>query len=227
MPGEDLDAQLLGLFGQPAADIAHRDDVVAVVVHKARHHDVRKAHRTALAQQVKAILPHGDRDRRALLLPVGDQLVQPHGDRGRPPTGYAHQPPNPFRAPRHSDRRRSAFRRIAAASPEGPAPTITTSYSMLSRSISDIWVPLGSRHGAARRGLSAQQCFGGCLLKLVRLVNLDAAFARPQSQQPGFFRRREPAVFPVVLREENAPSAGQAHPCALPAGTARTRRSSS
>ena len=34
---ENLDAQLFGLLGHPAADIAHRNDVVAVVVHQRWH----------------------------------------------------------------------------------------------------------------------------------------------------------------------------------------------
>ena len=38
----DLDAQRLGLGRQPAADIAERDDVVAVVVHQRRHHEIRQ-----------------------------------------------------------------------------------------------------------------------------------------------------------------------------------------
>ena len=36
----DFDAQRLGLGRQPPADIAERDDVVAVVVHQRRHHEI-------------------------------------------------------------------------------------------------------------------------------------------------------------------------------------------
>ena len=74
--GEDLDAQLLGLFGHPAADIAHADDVIAVVRHQGRHRPVRDAHLTALAQHEEIVVGHGRVQRRALFLPVGDQPRQ-------------------------------------------------------------------------------------------------------------------------------------------------------
>ena len=38
----DFDAERLRLGRQPAADIAERDDVVAVVAHQRRHHEVRQ-----------------------------------------------------------------------------------------------------------------------------------------------------------------------------------------
>ena len=41
--GEDLDPERLGLPGQPAAEIAERAGVGALVVHEGRHHQVRHA----------------------------------------------------------------------------------------------------------------------------------------------------------------------------------------
>ncbi len=54
--GEDLDAEVVGLFGHPAADIGHRDDVVAVVRHQRRHRPVRDADLTGRAEDVEVVL---------------------------------------------------------------------------------------------------------------------------------------------------------------------------
>ena len=60
-------------------------------------------------------------------------------DRSPRPTGYARRPRCPFRGRRPKFRgpssAASCFRRIAAASPATPAPTMTTSYSIDSRSL--------------------------------------------------------------------------------------------
>ena len=77
--GEDFDPQGLGLFGQPAADIAHADDVVAVVRHQRRHRPVRHADLPRLAQDIEVVVGHLGGDRGALVAPVGDQPVQPAG----------------------------------------------------------------------------------------------------------------------------------------------------
>ena len=53
--GEDLDAQRLGLGRQPAADIAERGDVGAVVAHQRRQQEVRQAHRTGRPQPQEAV----------------------------------------------------------------------------------------------------------------------------------------------------------------------------
>ena len=82
--GEDLDAQLLGLLGQPAAHAAHRDDEVAVVVHQPRHRPVGHPHLAPLAQHIEVVVGDGGPDRGALLAPVGDQPVQPHRVQHRP-----------------------------------------------------------------------------------------------------------------------------------------------
>ena len=74
--GEDLDAQGLGLLGHPPADVAHRDDVVAVVRHELRHRPVRDSHLRGPTKQVEAVLGHRRRQRSALLPPVRDQGVE-------------------------------------------------------------------------------------------------------------------------------------------------------
>ena len=83
--GIDLDAQRLGLFAQPARDVAQRGDVAAVIVHEGRHQRHRQRRRPLRAQQQELVL--GDRrlQRGAAFLPVGEQFVQRLGidDRAR------------------------------------------------------------------------------------------------------------------------------------------------
>ena len=69
----NLDAERFGLLTEPAAEIAERDNVVAVIVHLRR---CRQAERPALGQEHELV--GGDRrvEGRAALLPVRDQLVQ-------------------------------------------------------------------------------------------------------------------------------------------------------
>ena len=82
--GEDLDAQRLGLGRHPAADVAHRDDVVAVVRHQLRHRPVRDADLPALPEQVEPVLGDPGVDRRAAPFPVGEQHVEPDRIEHRP-----------------------------------------------------------------------------------------------------------------------------------------------
>jgi hypothetical protein len=74
--GENLHPQRLGLLGHPAADIAHRHDIATMVRQDRRHRPGRHRECAARAQDEEAILGHGHLDRRALVLPVGDQPVQ-------------------------------------------------------------------------------------------------------------------------------------------------------
>ncbi len=76
MPGKISTPSVLGLGREPAADVGHRDDVVAVVRHQLRHRPVRDADLAALTEQVEAVL--GDRrgDRCAALAPVGQERVE-------------------------------------------------------------------------------------------------------------------------------------------------------
>src|SRR5262249_19143163 len=72
--GIDLDAEGLGLLREPPANIPEADDVAAMVAHQWRHEQVREAERSALAQEEKAIVRDRSIDRRALRLPVGDEV---------------------------------------------------------------------------------------------------------------------------------------------------------
>ena len=69
--GVDFDAERLGLFAEPAADVAERDDVVAFVVEALRQQAVRHFHGAGFGEDVEAILADGRVERRAILLPVG------------------------------------------------------------------------------------------------------------------------------------------------------------
>jgi DNA polymerase len=72
-PGIDLDAELLGLGCQPAADIAKRNDIVAVVVHLRRR---RQAERASLRQEQEPIILGWRGEWRAPVRPIRDQFVQ-------------------------------------------------------------------------------------------------------------------------------------------------------
>ncbi len=71
--GIDLDAELLGLSGEPTAEIAEADDVISVIAHLRRR---RQPDRLRRGQQDKAVFGRRRDERRAALLPVGKQLVE-------------------------------------------------------------------------------------------------------------------------------------------------------
>ncbi len=75
----DLRAQRLGLLGEPAADVAQRDDVVAMVVHLGRHEGDRDLEAALLGQEKELLVRDRRVQRCAPFLPVGEQLV--HGAR--------------------------------------------------------------------------------------------------------------------------------------------------
>ncbi|MCY1298145.1 hypothetical protein D9M70_476170 [compost metagenome] len=73
----DLDAQAFGLLGQPAAQVAQGDDVVAFVVHGLGYEEVRYLDRAFGAlQQIDVVTLHRGVQRRFQFLPVGEQFVQ-------------------------------------------------------------------------------------------------------------------------------------------------------
>ena len=74
--GIDFDAERLGLGGEPAADLAERDDEIAVIVHQRRHHDVRQPQRPRGAEPVEAVVRHGRVDRRVFVAPFRQQPVE-------------------------------------------------------------------------------------------------------------------------------------------------------
>ena len=71
--GENLDAQRLGLSGEPAADVAQAHDVVAAVVHLRRG---GQTDRVRFGQEKELVPGDGRVQGRALVLPVGNQLVE-------------------------------------------------------------------------------------------------------------------------------------------------------
>ena len=69
-------AKRLGLLGEPAAQVAEADDVVAVVAEAGRQEQVRHLEAALFGQEEKSVFAHRRIERRAALLPVGQQLVQ-------------------------------------------------------------------------------------------------------------------------------------------------------
>ena len=130
----DFDAERLGLARQPAAHIAERADIAVMIVHQRRHDEVRQPDRAARRHPVEAVvLDLGLQRAVGILAPVRNELVERRPDRSPRRTEYARRPRSPS-PPRRSLRSAlSCFSRIAAARPDGPAPTITTSNSMDSR----------------------------------------------------------------------------------------------
>ena len=74
--GKDFDPQGLGLAGHPAAHVPHRHDVVAMVAHQRRHHEIGHPDLSGLAEQPEPVPSHFDADRSALFLPVWNQPGQ-------------------------------------------------------------------------------------------------------------------------------------------------------
>ena len=75
--GEDFDTQPLGLFGQPAAQIAQRSGVGALIVHPARRHDVRHGHLAAFRQEPMLVVGHWRVGQRtAHVAPLRQQFVE-------------------------------------------------------------------------------------------------------------------------------------------------------
>src|SRR4029077_5462174 len=72
--GKDLDAELLGLLAQPAGEVAETDDVVAVVGKTRGEQPGRRPERRIFGEKEETVLAHRGSERRALLLPVGNQL---------------------------------------------------------------------------------------------------------------------------------------------------------
>ena len=135
--GEDLDAQRFGLAGQPARHIAEACGVGPFIVHERRHQERRESPICASwsAPSDGCRSPARSADCPSPASP-GSARRAPW-DRSPRRTGYARRPRCPFRGRRRRCSRpfssASCLRRIAAARPATPAPTITTSYSINSR----------------------------------------------------------------------------------------------
>ena len=74
--GEHVNAQRLGLLAEPAHQVAEAGDVVAVVLEAVRQQEVGRGFRAALGEEEEAVGGDRLRERRAALLPVGEQLGQ-------------------------------------------------------------------------------------------------------------------------------------------------------
>ena len=72
----NLDAERFRLGGEPAADLAERDDEVAVVVHQRRHHEIRQPQRARRAEPIEAVLGDRGLDRRVLAAPLRQQAIE-------------------------------------------------------------------------------------------------------------------------------------------------------
>ena len=71
--GKYGDIKRLRLLSQPAAKVSEADDVVPLVVHLRR---CGEPHRAALGEEEEPIVSRGRVERRAALLPVGEQLLE-------------------------------------------------------------------------------------------------------------------------------------------------------
>ncbi|MCY1244769.1 hypothetical protein D9M72_578660 [compost metagenome] len=68
------------MTGQPATDIAERDDIVAVIVHQRRHGEVRQADRAGRAEQQElVVLDFGLEGVVGLVAPARQQPVDADG----------------------------------------------------------------------------------------------------------------------------------------------------
>ena len=87
--GIDFDAQGFRLGRQPAADVAERDDVVAVIAHQRRQHEIGQTHRARGGQPIEAVIGDLGLDRSVLVAPVRNEPVEADGidDRAREDVG--------------------------------------------------------------------------------------------------------------------------------------------
>ena len=136
--GKDLDAQRFGLLAQPAAHVAEADDVIAVVLEAGRQHEIGTCCAPCSVRNRKRSSRHRRVERRALVAcQSGNSSVSARGSITAPERMCA-PTSEPFSSTQtpisvsvfrgellQPDRRRQSA---------GPPPTITTSYSIDSRS---------------------------------------------------------------------------------------------
>ena len=73
----DLDAERFGLLRQIAADIAERDDEIAVIAHQRRHQSKRQPQRARRPEHVEAVRRDRGLDRGVLAAPFRNEAVEP------------------------------------------------------------------------------------------------------------------------------------------------------
>ena len=110
--GIDLHPQRLGLLSQPAAQVGQRADPAAVVGHEARLGQQRQVQLAVGAEQQVAVVRDRRIQRRALRLPVRNQLVQADGIDHRARQDMGARPRTPFPAPRPRDLRPGGGRQL-------------------------------------------------------------------------------------------------------------------
>ena len=77
--GIDFDAQRFRLGCEPAADIAEGDDIVAVIVHQRRHHQIGQTHRAVRRKPIEAVVADLGLDRTVFVSPVRNEPVEADG----------------------------------------------------------------------------------------------------------------------------------------------------
>jgi len=147
--------------------------------------------------------PPGE-ERCALLAPVRDQFVERARLEHRHPTGLWAPTSEPFSTTQTATSRSAAaascFRRIAAARPEGPAPTTTTSYSIRSRSLRSSLTALSSEF--------ANDYIGSQQKRECAARPNDSILAMPSPATPLDTRERQAAI--ALLRWYIEMGAGEA-----------------
>ena len=78
-PGEHLRSELLGLNGEPPAEVPEADDVVAVVLERGREQPVRPREPAPLGEEEEALLAHRRVEGRFALAPVREELLEGAG----------------------------------------------------------------------------------------------------------------------------------------------------
>ena len=190
----DLDAQRLGLGREPAADVAERDDVVAVVRHQRRHQEIRQPQRAGRPEPVEAVV--GDRGLERGRPRCASRAAAGRGRSDRSPrrTGCARRPRSPSRPPRREIRARAASAGSRRRARPGPAPTITTSYSIASRA-GGVFGHGGLRNFRCRRNCPGRdQCPSNCPALPWRQLAADAASHGRRSQSRHDIAIRDKAV---------------------------------
>jgi hypothetical protein len=72
----DLHTQRLGTVAQPLGHVGQRHDVVAVIVHQRRHHEIRQPDRAGRTEHQEVICLHRRLERMVrIVAPIGNELV--------------------------------------------------------------------------------------------------------------------------------------------------------
>ena len=73
----DFDPERFRLAREVTADIAERDDEVAMIAHQRRHYEIRQAYRPRLSEDVEAVRRHRGTPRDLLTAPFRQEPVEP------------------------------------------------------------------------------------------------------------------------------------------------------